>query len=74
MSVADQVKELEDDLAFYKGSAEDLAKEVDKLEQELALTKAFNEELGAFAVYVDKTHPELRVAFEAAEKLKGERR
>lgn len=74
MSVADQVKELEDELAFFRGSAADLAKEVDKLEQELELTKAYNEELEAFADYIDKTNPELRVAFDAAEKLKGEKR
>lgn len=70
-SLADQINELEDQLAFYRGSADDLAKEVDKLEQELEMVTEYKDELEAFVEYIDKTHPELRTAFEAAEKLEG---
>lgn len=73
-TLADQINELEDQLAFYKGSADDLAKEVDKLEQELEMANGYKDELEAFVEYIDKTHPELRVAFEAAQKLEGGRK
>lgn len=73
MSLADQIAGLEFDLT-------DAREQVDKLADELHESRSYTSDLerdleqaNAFIDYVDEAHPELRTAFEAAKKLKGEK-
>lgn len=69
MSLADQVGDLEDDLAESTRTIRILETERSSLEDHLRDLSEQLEEATAFIDYVDTTSPELRVAYGAATKL-----
>lgn len=67
-----QIADMEDELAGTLSALEDAENELSKARDRIDDLEYDCEEMGKFIEYIDKTNPELRVAFEAAEKLKGE--
>lgn len=76
--MADQIKELEEELSHYREEAERYERTCNSLQltcnslqdDNKALAEAWAE-AEAFIEYIDKTHPELRTAYEAISKLEG---
>lgn len=73
MSLADQINELEDELHHYQSKSSHLSDELSNAEDRISDLEYDCEEMGKFIEYIDKTHPELRTAYEAAQKLEGEK-
>ncbi len=71
MSLSDQIAEMEDDLHTIRWQCSDYEDTIRKLESTVDDLEAENWELADFVDFVDKTNPELRVAYEAAQKLEG---
>ena len=71
MSLADQIAEMEDDLHIVRAQCSDYEDTIRKLESAVDDLEAENWELADFVDYVDKTHPELRTAYEAIKTLEG---
>jgi archaellum component FlaC len=73
MSLADQIEELEDELEHYQREIGELRSLVSDLELDLISVGGEMREAHDFIDFVDKTNPELRVAYEAAKILKGDK-
>jgi len=73
MSLSAQISEMEDELQHYQSENGELRSEINKLEDRIEGLEYDCEYMGKFIQYIDKTNPELRVAYEAAQKLEGER-
>lgn len=71
MSLADQIADMEDELSSAMHEVERLSAEVRTLESDLDDLTFERDELEEFVNYIDKTHPELRTAFDAARVLEG---
>jgi chromosome segregation ATPase len=69
-----QIADMEDELAGTLSALEDAENELSKARDRIDDLEYDCEEMGKFIEYIDKTNPELRTAFEAAEKLKGEKK
>ena len=72
-SLSDQIEELEEELYDYQNRASQLSNDLSEAENRIADLEYDCEEMGKFVEYVDATHPELRVAYEAAKILKGDK-
>lgn len=73
-TLAYQINELEYDLSTARKELRDAEEEVINCRDYICDLELELEEAASFIRYVDKTHPELRVAFEVAQKLEGERK
>lgn len=73
MSLSAQISEMEDELQHYQSENGELRSEINKLEDRIEDLEYDCEYMGKFIQYIDKTNPELRVAYEAAQKLEGEK-
>ena len=71
MSLADQIADMEDELSSAMHEVERLSAEVRTLESDLDDLTFERDELEEVVNYIDKTHPELRTAFDAARVLEG---
>ena len=71
MSLADQIAEMEDELQHYQEQSRRLSNDLNDAEHRTADLEFDCEEMGKFIEFVDKTNPELRVAYEAAQALEG---
>jgi predicted nucleic acid-binding Zn-ribbon protein len=72
MSLAEQIRELENELEHYQIEASQLSNELANTDGRIADLEHEVFEQGKFIEYVDATHPELRTAYEAAKILKGD--
>jgi len=72
MSLSEQIAELEEELYDYQNRASQLSNDLNEAENRIEDLEYDCEEMGKFVEYVDATHPELRVAYEAAMILKGD--
>lgn len=72
MSLSDKIAELEEELYDYQNRARQLSNDLNEAEHRISDLEYDCEEMGKFVEYVDATHPELRVAYEAAMILKGD--
>ncbi len=73
MSLSAQISEMEDELQHYQSENGELRSEINKLEDRIEDLEYDCEYMYKFIQYIDKTNPELRVAYEAAQKLEGEK-
>jgi hypothetical protein len=73
MSLADQISEMEDELEQYQRETGTLRNALSNLESDLIAVEDELIEAHDFIEFVDKTSPELRVAYEAAKILKGDK-
>lgn len=73
MSLADQIKELEDELEHYQNRTAQFSNDLNDADHRIADLEYDCEEMGKFIEYVDATNPELRVAYEASKILKGDK-
>jgi chromosome segregation ATPase len=73
MSLAAQIEEMEDDLLDAQRETSKLRSDVHHLEQELSEANWELEEANKFIDFVDKTNPELLVAYNAAKTLEGDK-
>lgn len=71
MSLSAQIEELEDDLYTTKAQCRDYEDTIRKLEETVDDLETENWDLADFVDFVDKTNPELRTAYDAAQKLEG---
>jgi chromosome segregation ATPase len=71
MSLSDQIAELEEELEHYQREASNLSSMVSELECDLADANESLTSMADFIEFVDKTNPELRVAYDAAKALEG---
>jgi chromosome segregation ATPase len=69
-----QIADMEDELAGTQAALRDAEDALGTARDRIDDLEYDCEEMGKFIEYIDKTNPELRIAFEAAEKLKGESR
>lgn len=70
-SIADQIRELEDELEHYQSENSKLNDALDSADNRIEDLEHDCEEMGKFIEYIDKTNPELRTAYEATKKLEG---
>lgn len=73
MSLADQIAELESDLKDAQRQANNLYDSLCEARDYVTDLENDLEDANTFIAYVDKTHPELRTAFEASKKLEGQK-
>jgi archaellum component FlaC len=73
MSLADQIAEMEDDLHIVRAQCSDYEDTIRKLESTVDDLETENWDLADFVDFVDKTSPELRVAYDAVKALQGEK-
>jgi len=73
MSLADQIAEMEEELEDALRECSRLRSDMYHLETDLADIKLELEEADKFIEFIDKTNPELRVAYDAAKVLQGEK-
>ena len=71
MSIADQIRELEDELRHYQEESSRLSNELACADDRIEDLEYDCDDMGKFIEYVDKTHPELRTAYEASKILEG---
>ncbi|WP_396190076.1 hypothetical protein [Flavobacterium sp.] len=71
MSLADQISEMEGELVHYQRETGELANRVSDLESDLTAIEREMLEAHDFIDFVDKTNPELRVAYNAVKALEG---
>lgn len=71
MSIADQIRELEDELEHYQSENGRLRNDRDTADNRIEDLEYDCKEMGKFIEYIDATHPELRTAYEAAKTLEG---
>jgi predicted RNase H-like nuclease (RuvC/YqgF family) len=71
MSIADQIRELEDELEHYREENSRLRNDLSQSEDRIEDLEYDCEEMGKFIEYIDETHPELRTAYEASKILEG---
>jgi hypothetical protein len=71
MSLADQIADMKDELTEYQRECSKQRSDIYHLEVDLSDAKLELEEASEFIAYVDKTNPELRVAYDAAKALEG---
>lgn len=72
MSIADDVENMEAELEVLRVENRDLDNEISSHLADIDSLTLDLEELSGFVQYVDKTHPELRTAYEASKKLEGD--
>jgi len=73
MSLADQIAEMEDDLHIVRAQCSDYEDTIRKLESTVDDLEGDNWEMADFIEFIDKTNPELRVVYDAAKVLEGEK-
>ena len=73
MSLSAQISEMEDELQHYQRENGELRSEINTLEDRIEDLEYDCEYMDKFIQYIDETNPELRVAYEAAQKLEGEK-
>jgi chromosome segregation ATPase len=73
MSLADQIAEMEEELEDAQREGSRLRSDLYNLEADLADVQSELEEANKFIEFIDKTNPELRVAYDAAKVLEGEK-
>jgi len=73
MSLADQINELEEELQHYQSENSKLNDALDSADNRIEDLEHDCEEMYKFIEYVDKTHPELRTAYDAAKALEGDK-
>jgi septal ring factor EnvC (AmiA/AmiB activator) len=71
MSLADQISEMEGELVHYQRETGALRNQVSDLESDLIAVEDELIEANSFIDFVDKTNPELRVAYDAVKALEG---
>lgn len=71
MSLADQIAEMEDELSHYQEENSKLNDALVSADNRIEDLEFDCEEMGKFIEYIDKTNPELRVAYKAANVLEG---
>jgi transposase len=71
MSLADQIAEMEDELSHYQEENSKLNDALVSADNRIEDLEFDCEEMGKFIEYIDKTNPELRVAYDAAKVLEG---
>ena len=72
-SLSDQIEELEEELLEYQNRASRFSNDLNEAEHRISDLEYDCEEMGKFIEYVDATNPELRVAYEAAMILEGDK-
>lgn len=73
MSLAEQIRELEDELEHFQSENGKLNEALDAAENRIEDLEYDCTQMGKFVEYVDATHPELRTAYEAAKILNGDK-
>ena len=73
MSLSAQIEELEEELQHYQQEASKLSSLARELENELDDVTRQLEKATRFVEFVDKTSPELSVAYQAATVLEGDK-
>jgi chromosome segregation ATPase len=73
MSLAAQIEEMEDELSEVQRECSKQRSDIYHLEVDLSDAKLELEEANNFIDFVDKTNPELRVAYDAAKALEGDK-
>jgi predicted nucleic acid-binding Zn-ribbon protein len=73
MSLADQIAELEEELYHFQNKASSLGNDLDAADSRIEDLEHDCEEMSKFVEFVDKTNPELRVAYDAAKALEGKK-
>ncbi len=71
MSLSDQIAEMEEELSHYQGENSRLSSDLSQAEDRISDLEYDCEEMYKFIAYIDKTHPELRTAYEASLILEG---
>ena len=71
MSLAEQIRELEDELSHYQSTTSELSNELSTAVDRIEDLEHDCEEMYKFIEYIDKTHPELRTAYDASRVLEG---
>jgi archaellum component FlaC len=71
MSLADQISDMKDELEHYQRETDELHNLVSDLELDLISVGGEMREAHDFIEFVDKTNPELRVAYDAVKALEG---
>lgn len=71
MSLAKQIEEMEDELHYYQEENSKLSTDLNNADNRIADLEYDCDEMYKFIEYIDKTNPELRVAYEAAKALEG---
>lgn len=72
-SLANQIEEMEEDLFEARAQCMDHEETIRKLESTVDDLESDNWDLADFVEFVDKTNPELRVAYDAAKALEGKK-
>jgi peptidoglycan hydrolase CwlO-like protein len=73
MSLAAQIEELEEELEDAQRECSKQRSDIYHLETDLADVQSELEEANKFIEFIDKTNPELRVAYDAAKALEGKK-
>lgn len=73
MSLSDQIADMEAELEQLRDDYRNAEIELNDARNYATDLEDDLEEANAFIAYVEKTHPELRTAYEAAKKLEGEK-
>lgn len=71
MSLAKQIEEMEDELQRYQEENSKLSTDLNNADHRIADLEYDCDEMYKFIEYIDKTNPELRVAYDAAQALEG---
>lgn len=71
MSLAEQIRELEDELQHYQSKTSELSNELSTTVDRIEDLEHDCEEMYKFIEYIDKTYPELRTAYDASRVLEG---
>lgn len=71
MSLSDQIAEMEEELSHYQGENSRLHADLSQADDRISDLEYDCAEMGRFINYIDKTHPELRTAYEASLILEG---
>jgi predicted nucleic acid-binding Zn-ribbon protein len=71
MSLADQIAEMEEELEEAQRECSKQRSDLYNLETDLADVQSELEEAYDFIAFIDKTNPELRVAYDAVKVLEG---
>lgn len=71
MSLADNIRELEEELQHYQEENSKLNDALNSADDRIEDLEHDCEDMGKFIEYIDKTHPELRTAYEASKILEG---
>lgn len=68
-SLADEIAELEDDLAYHQARCNELEDDARRMLDEISDLEDTVEERDAYIEWIDETYPEARTAYEAKLRL-----